>query len=94
LARDAARQQQIESEFKMSNALKNVVESGATTLSELVDDARSLIEDLPPIANRRKRTHRNWSSVIVVVLLAFVAMIAAKQLRHQPSEAIAEPTKL
>ncbi len=78
----------------MSNALKNVVESGATTLSELVDDARSMIEDLPPLANRRKRSHRNWSSVVVVVLLAFVAMIAAKQLHHQPSEAIGEPNQL
>ena len=46
----------------MSNTLKsvvesgrNVVESGASTLSDLVDEARSRIEDLPPIALPRRR---------------------------------------
>jgi uncharacterized MAPEG superfamily protein len=78
----------------MPNALKSVVETGATTLAELVDDARSLIEDLPPMANRRKRAHRNWSSVFLVVLLAFVAMMVAKQLRHRQSDTTAEPKTL
>ena len=80
----------------MSNALlKSVVDSGAGTLSALVDDARSLIEDLPPLMNaRRKRARKSWPSVVVVVLLAFVAMIVAKQLRHQPSEVMPESTSL
>jgi hypothetical protein len=79
----------------MSNALKNAVESGATTLSDLVDEARSRIEDLPPLANaRRKRARKNWSSVIGAVVLAFVAMVAAKKIRHHPSTPVPEPTSL
>ena len=46
----------------MSSALKNVVEtgksaveSGASTLSDLVDEARSRIEDLPVLARPRRR---------------------------------------
>jgi hypothetical protein len=71
----------------MSNALKNAVESGATTLSDLVGDARSLIEDLPPLANaRRKRTRRNYSYIVVVAFLALAAMVTAKQLRQRSSE--------
>jgi hypothetical protein len=89
------RQQQIESEPPMSNALKNAVESGATTLSDLVDEARSRIEDLPPLANaRRKRARKNWSSVFALVLLAFIAMVAAKQMRHHTPEPAAERTSL
>jgi hypothetical protein len=71
----------------MSNALKNAVESGATTLSDLVGDARSLIEDLPPLANaRRKRTRKSYSSIVVVAFLALAAVITAKQLRQHSSE--------
>ena len=79
----------------MSNALKNVVESGTSTLSDLVGEARSRIEDLPPLANaRRKQTRKNWTSVVVVVLLAFAAMVAAKQLRHQASESAPDRNSL
>jgi hypothetical protein len=79
----------------MSNALKNAVESGASTLSDLVDEARSRIEDLPPLANaRRKHARKNWSSVFVVVVLAFVAMMAAKQMRQRSSDPVAERTGL
>ncbi|HEX3089178.1 MAG TPA: hypothetical protein VHQ23_11020 [Ilumatobacteraceae bacterium] len=78
----------------MPNALKNVVESGATTLSDLVDDARSMIEDLPPLAHaRHKKARKNWTPVVVLVLVAFVAVFAAKQLRH-PSPTTAESTSL
>lgn len=71
----------------MPNALKNAVESGASTLSDLVDEARSRIEDLPPLAHaRHKRARKNWTSVMAVVLLAVVAMVAAKQLRHRQSD--------
>lgn len=79
----------------MPNALKNVVESGANTLSDLVDDARSLIEDLPPLANARKKRHRrtSWSSVFVLVGLALVAMVVAKQLRSHSTENSADRPK-
>jgi len=78
----------------MSNALKNVVDSGTSTLSDLVDEARSMIEDLPPIANRRKQSRKNWSSLLVVAFLVFVAAVAAKQLRHRPTESAPESTTL
>lgn len=64
----------------MSNALKNAVESSANTLSDLVEEARSRIEDLPPLAHaRRKRVRRSWTSMIGLVVLALVATIVAKQ---------------
>jgi hypothetical protein len=75
----------------MSNTVKsvlesgrNVVESGANSLSDLVDEARSRIEDLPPLAHaRHKRTRKNWTSVLAVVFLAFVVAMIAKQSRHK-----------
>jgi hypothetical protein len=69
----------------MTNALKHAVEAGTSTLSDLVDEARSMIEDLPPLANaRHKQSRKNWSSVFVVVLLAFAALVVVKKLRHHP----------
>ena len=75
----------------MSNTVKsvlesgrNVVESGASTLSDLVDEARSRIEDLPPLAHaRHKRTRKNWSTILAVVFIAFVVAMIAKQGRHK-----------
>ena len=79
----------------MSNALKHAVETGTSTLSDLVDEARSKIEDLPPLANaRRRQSRKNWSSVFVVVVLAFVAMVVAKQVRHHPAESTPESNSL
>jgi hypothetical protein len=77
----------------MSNALKNVVESGrsavesgASTLSDLVDEARSRIEDLPPIAHsRRKKARKNWSSLLMLAALVLLASFAAKKLRSRSS---------
>ncbi len=74
----------------MSNALKNVVESSASTLSGLVDEARSRIEDLPPLANARKRrTRKKLSSVVALVIVGFVAAMIAKQ-RRQPATQMAD----
>ena len=74
----------------MSNALKNVVETSASTLSGLVDEARSRIEDLPPLANARKRRTRNKiSSIFALVVVGFVAAMIAKQ-RRQPATQLAD----
>jgi uncharacterized MAPEG superfamily protein len=77
----------------MSNALRNavesgrsVVESGAHTISDLVDEARSLIEDLPPLAHaRKKRARKNWTAVFAVLILAVLAAAVAKRRSHQQS---------
>ncbi len=67
----------------MSNALKNVAESTANTLSELVDEARTRIEDLPPLARgRRKRSRRRWSTAVVVASLALVMVMAGRHRLH------------
>jgi hypothetical protein len=83
-----------------SNALKNVVESGrnvvesgASTLSDLVDEARSRIEDLPPIAHhRRKKSRKKWSSLLALGLLVLFVSVAAKQMRNHPTDQSAEHT--
>ncbi len=74
----------------MSSALKNVVESGksavesgASTLSDLVDEARSRIEDLPVLARpRRRKARRRFGSIVVVGLIAFALMALAQRSRH------------
>ncbi len=67
----------------MSNALKNVAESTANTLSELVDEARTRIEDLPPLARgRRKRSRRHWSTALVVASLGLMMVMAARRRHH------------
>jgi hypothetical protein len=80
----------------MSNALKSVVESGksavesgASTLSDLVDEARSRIEDLPPLARpRRRRARRRWGSILVLGLLAFALMGVAQRSRQQAADPV------
>ncbi|MEP7115291.1 MAG: hypothetical protein ABI862_18660, partial [Ilumatobacteraceae bacterium] len=59
-------------------------ESGAHTISDLVDEARSRIEDLPPLAHaRKKRARKNWTSVFALLILVVVATAAAKRRSHQ-----------
>jgi hypothetical protein len=66
----------------MSSALKNAVESGANTLSDLVDEARARIEDLPPLANARRKRHRkSRTSLLAVVLVVLFAVFMAKKMR-------------
>jgi hypothetical protein len=66
----------------MSSALKNAVESGANTLSDLVDEARSRIEDLPPLANARRKRHRkSRTSLFAIVLVVLFAAFMAKKMR-------------
>ena len=74
----------------MSSALKNVVEtgksaveSGASTLSDLVDEARSRIEDLPVLARpRRRKARRRFGSIVALGLIAFALMALAQRSRH------------
>jgi hypothetical protein len=74
----------------MSNVLRDAVESGASTFSELVDQARTHIEELPPIARaRRKHARRTWSPIVIVLLVAFVAAAAAKRHHQSPEDHLA-----
>jgi hypothetical protein len=72
----------------MSNALRDAVESGATTFSDLVDQARTRIEDLPPLAHaRRKRARKHWSPLLVVLLVTALAVaMMAKRHQHKPED--------
>lgn len=73
----------------MSNALKTMVESGANTLSDLVDEARSRIEELPPIAGpRRRKARKQFSSIAVIVLFGLaVAVLTRRNHRHSTKPA-------
>ena len=74
----------------MSNALKTMVESSAHTLSDLVDEARSRIEDLPPIARPRQRRARK--QVSSVALIAVVALVIAVVIRRSHRSQAAHST--
>ena len=68
---------------------RNVVESGASTLSDLVDEARSRIEDLPPLARpRKRRARRRWGSILVLGLLAVALMGVAQRSRQQSADPV------
>jgi ferric-dicitrate binding protein FerR (iron transport regulator) len=80
----------------MSNTLKsvvesgrNVVESGASTLSDLVEEARSRIEDLPPLARpRRRRARRRWGSILLLGLVAIALMSIVQRGKHQSADPV------
>jgi hypothetical protein len=73
----------------MSNSLKNVVESSAHTLSDLVDEARSRIEDLPQLARpRRRRARRRWGSIALVGLIALMALTMAQRSRQHAEDPV------
>ncbi|MBK5332504.1 MAG: hypothetical protein JJD93_11065 [Ilumatobacteraceae bacterium] len=54
-----------------------------------MDEARSRIEDLPPLARpRRRRARRRWGSILVLGLLAFALMGVAQRGRHQAADPV------
>jgi type VI protein secretion system component VasF len=68
----------------MSSSLKSVVESSATTLADLVDEARSRIEDLPPLARqRRRRSGRRVAPFVIVAVVAFVVLMMVGRSRRR-----------
>ncbi|MEP7202300.1 MAG: hypothetical protein ABI894_06810 [Ilumatobacteraceae bacterium] len=75
---------------EMSSALKSVVESGksavesgASTLSDLVEEAKSRIEDLPVLARpRRRKTRRRFGSIVLLGLVALALMALVQKSRH------------
>ncbi len=67
----------------MSNALKNVAESTAHVLSDLVDEARDRIEDLPPLGRARRRNkNTRWIVVMVVAALGLLTVVARRLCRE------------
>ena len=64
----------------MSNALRNVAESTAHAISDLVDEARDRIEDLPSMTLRRRRaTGRLWTMLVIAGVIALVAVVACRR---------------
>ena len=67
----------------MSSSLKTAVESSASTLADLVDEAKSRIEDLPPLSRQRHRNNRRRVAPFVLFgLLAVVVWMMAQRGRH------------
>ncbi len=72
----------------MSNALRSAAESTAHVLSDLVDEARDLvegardrIEDLPPLRDRRRSNNRRW--VVVALVAVGVLGVVFGRWRHR-----------
>ncbi|MEP7045326.1 MAG: hypothetical protein ABI949_01535 [Ilumatobacteraceae bacterium] len=84
----------------MSTSLKSVVESGMSavesgahtlsdTLSDLVDEARSRIEDLPPLAGpRRRRTRKKWGMIAVLAVVAVLLLAMANKRRQEAADPV------
>ena len=64
----------------MSNALRNVAESTAHAISDLVDEARDRIDDLPSMTlGRRKTSNRRWAVMVVAAVVGMLAIVACKR---------------
>jgi hypothetical protein len=70
----------------VSSSLRTVVETGASTLADLVDEARSRLDDLalPQLARaRRRQTRKRIAQVAVIAAIAvIVAMVVQRGRRH------------
>ena len=73
----------------MSNSLRSAAESTVHMLSDLVDDARDLIEDLPHPGQRSRRPLLWWA--IGIGALATVALVVtARRRRRNAAEAMVD----
>jgi hypothetical protein len=77
----------------MSSVLRTAAESTANVLSDLVDEARDRLEELPPIARvrRRRSQDRRWMVILAVVAVLFVAMMVRRR-SHRSAETVAQGT--
>ena len=66
----------------MSNSLRNAAESTVHMLSDLVDDARDRIEDLPLPGRRTRRPLLWWAIGIGAVAIVLVAVNARRSRRN------------
>ena len=75
----------------MSSVLRSAAESTANVLSDLVDEARDRLEDLPPIARvRRRRQDRRWMVIVAVVGVLLVAMLVRRKARGNAEGTVAQ----
>jgi hypothetical protein len=70
----------------MPNALRNAAESTVHVLSDLVDEARDRIEDLPLGHRHRRRNNRRWTLVVIAGVLGVIIVMAARRRRHDSAE--------
>ena len=71
----------------MSNALRNAAESTAHVISDLVDEARDRIEDLPTLGHHRRQTNnKRWTLIVIAAMLGLLVMMAGRRRRHESAE--------
>ncbi len=71
----------------MPNALRNAAESTVHVISDLVDEARDRIEDLPPLGHiHRRRSNQRWTLIVIAGVLGLLAVIAGRRHRHESAE--------
>lgn len=73
----------------MSNSLRSAAESTVHMLSDLVDDARDRIEDLPH-PSRRSRHPLLWWVIGVGALATVVLVVTARRRRRNAAEAMVD----
>ena len=74
----------------MSNSLRSAAESTVHMLSDLVDDARDLIEDLPHPGQRSRRPLLLWWAVGVGALATVALVVTARRRRRNAAEAMVD----
>jgi hypothetical protein len=64
----------------MSNVLKNAAESTVHAISDLVDEARDRIDDLPSMTlGHRKSNNRRWMLIAIAGVVGILALVASKR---------------
>ncbi len=76
----------------MPNALRNAAESTAHAISDLVDEARDRIDDLPPLGRiRRRRNNKRWMLIVIAGVLGLLVVVASRRHRHETAEETSSP---
>jgi hypothetical protein len=64
----------------MSNVLKSAAESTAHAISDLVDEARDRIDDLPSMTlGHRKSNNRRWILIVIAGVVGLIALVTCKR---------------
>ena len=64
----------------MSNVLRTAAESTAHAISDLVDEARDRIDDLPSMTlGHRKSNNRRWTVIVVAGVVGILALVVCKR---------------
>lgn len=78
----------------MSNLMTEAAHATLGKLSDIADDARHRVDDLPlHLPHRRRRTHQPMLTIGVAAVVALVGLVVWTMRRTQTSESVTDPVR-